>query len=114
MSQGREAEGKRSYDSAVAAYDTALRDNPRSVLARLSKANALYEMDRLPEARVMLEEARGLDAAEPQTYVLLAAVLQSLGERSDAIRAYDRYLELAPNGRHSERAAALSKALKRQ
>jgi tetratricopeptide (TPR) repeat protein len=113
MDRARDAEAKRNPTLAIAAYNDALLALPGSVAARLGKANMLYELDKLAEARALLNETIRLAPTDAQAHIVLAAVVQSAGDRPAAVAAYERYLQLAPNGRHAERATAMLKALGR-
>lgn len=87
------------FNKSVKAYKAALALKPSSVPAHLGLGNAYYELDENDSALVHLEKARALAPRDAQLYVLLGAVYQSAGRKSDAVTAYQRYLELAPNGK---------------
>ncbi len=90
---------KGKFTKAIKAYKEALRLKGDSAAAHLGIGNTYYELNSLDAALVHLERARALNPRDPQVYVLLGAVYQSAAKRSKAIEAYEKYLELAPNGR---------------
>jgi Flp pilus assembly protein TadD len=87
------------FAKAVKEYKLAQQLQPTSLAVHLGLGNAYYELDQVDLALQHLEKARALAPREPQSYVLLGAVYQTGGRRDDAIAAYKRYLELAPNGK---------------
>lgn len=88
-----------AFAKAVREYKAALALKPNSLAAQLGLGNAYYELDTIDAARTHLERARTLAPKDPQVYLLLGAVYQSGGNKDDAIAAYQKYLELAPNGK---------------
>ncbi|MBM4282682.1 MAG: tetratricopeptide repeat protein, partial [Deltaproteobacteria bacterium] len=87
------------FGRAVRAYKAALAERSDGVTAHLGLGAAYYELDNLTAAMLHLERARVLDPQDPQVYVLLGAVYQSAGRRGDAIKAYEKFLKLAPGGK---------------
>jgi len=90
---------KGEHSKSIRSFKAALALKGESAAAHLGLGNAYYELNSIDAALVHLERARALSPDDPQVYVLLGAVYQSAGRTKEAIRAYQRYLELAPNGR---------------
>ena len=51
-----------------------------------------------PEAARWAERALEVNSRNADAYLLKGAILQSRGQKAEARQAYQRYLELAPNG----------------
>jgi hypothetical protein len=100
------------FGRSVRAYKAALALRRDSVTAHLGLGEAYYELDNLTAALLHLERARVLAPKDPQVYVLLGAAYQSAGRKSDAIRAYERHLALAPDGKTAYDVRAILRGLK--
>ncbi|MBI1944481.1 MAG: DUF4388 domain-containing protein [Deltaproteobacteria bacterium] len=100
-----------AFAKAVREYKAALALKPTSVVAHLGLGNAYYELDTIDAARTHLEKARALSPKDPQVYLLLGAVYQSGARKDDAIAAYQKYLELAPNGKFARDVQSILKGL---
>ena len=78
---------------------TAARDaNPGSAEANGFLAHALLNRNRRRESLAAAERAIKLNPKWADAYVIIGGVHQDAGEMADARRAYQRYLELAPQG----------------
>jgi len=100
-----------AFAKAVREYKAALAIKPTSAVAHLGLGNAYYELDALDAARAHLDKARGLAPKDPQVFLLLGMVHQSAARKDDAIAAYQRYLELAPNGKFARDVQSTLKGL---
>jgi Flp pilus assembly protein TadD len=100
------------FGRSVRAYKAALALRRDSVTAHLGLGEAYYELDNLTAALLHLERARVLAPKDPQVYVLLGAAYQSAGRKGDAIRAYERHLALAPDGKTAHDVRAILRGLK--
>lgn len=100
-----------AFAKAVREYKAALALKPNSLAAQLGLGNAYYELDTIDAARTHLERARTLAPKDPQVYLLLGAVYQSGGNKDDAVGAYQKYLELAPNGKFARDVQNILKGL---
>ena len=108
-----EAASKRGeFARSVRSYKAALAVQKESVAAHLGIGNAYYELDNLDAALVHLERARALAPKDPQIFVLLGAVYQSSGRKSDAVSAYERYLDLMPDGKFARDVKGILRGLK--
>ena len=92
---------KGDFGKSVRSYKAALAVDKDALAAHLGLGNAYYELDNLEASLFHLERARALAPSDPQVFVLLGTVYQSAGRKADAIGAYQRYLELAPDGKFS-------------
>jgi len=109
-----EALAKRGdYGKSVRAYKAALAVDKDAVAAHLGLGNAYYELDSLDAAIFHLERARSLAPRDAAVYVHLGAAYQSASRTPDAITAYQRYLELAPNGPFARDVRGIVKGLTR-
>ncbi len=117
--QGRPQEGLEWFDRA-----RALRAPGPTLLH--NRAQALFALGRLAEARAEIEGATALDPASASAWSLTANILAASGERESAERAYRRALVLKPEsaethynlalllqeaGRYEEAVASYRKAL---
>jgi tetratricopeptide (TPR) repeat protein len=88
--QGRPQEGLEWFDRA-----RALRAPGPTLLH--NRAQALFALGRLPEARAEIEGATALDPASASAWGLTANILAALGERDGAERAYRKALAVKPD-----------------
>ena len=114
MKQAYTASKRGAFPKSIRAYKAALARKPTSVAALLGLGNAYYELDMNDAALKRLEKARALAPRDPQLYVLLGAVYQTLGRKSDATSAYNRYLALAPEGKFARDVKGILKGLATQ
>ena len=77
-------------------------------------AQAALEHGRNADAAAWARKAIGADPKLANAFVLLGGAEQQLGHTAEARAAYDRYLELAPNGEHAQDVRALLPTLPRQ
>ena len=103
-----------NFRDAIAAYLAALEVRSNSGDAHLGLGNAYYEVNEVKNAIRHLEKAKALLRKDPQVFVLLGAVYQTANRTKDAENAYERYLELAPNGRYARDVKNLLIGLKGQ
>ncbi len=106
------ATNRQEFGRSVRSYKAALAIEPDAVAAHLGLGNAYYELDNLPAALFHLERARELAPQDPQVFVHLGAVYQSSGRKGDALDAYQRYLELAPDGKFARDVKGIMRGLK--
>jgi hypothetical protein len=108
-----EAATKRGeFGRSVRSYKAALAIEKDSIEAHLGLGNAYYELDNLAAALFHLERARALAPKDPQVFVHLGAVYQSSGRKADAVSAYERYLDLAPDGKFARDVRGILRGLK--
>ena len=87
------------YAGAIADYRRSLGARPGAP-AFVGLARALYDSDPRngPEALRALDGAVRLDPRYAQAYLLTGGILQGEGQRARARAAYERFLELQPDG----------------
>jgi protein O-mannosyl-transferase len=100
-----------NFAKSVKEYKAALVIKPSSLVAHLGLGNAYYELDTNDAALVHLEKARAIAPRDAQVHLLLGAVYQSSGRKEDAITAYKRYLEIAPEGKYARDVKGILKGL---
>jgi tetratricopeptide (TPR) repeat protein len=83
-------------DEALADYQQALALSPGDVPSHLHVAEILLELDRPDEAEPVLNDARSLDATNPQTFALLGRLADARKDPAAAIAAYSAALKLQP------------------
>lgn len=109
------AAAERKYDAGR--FVDAVADYRRAVALRstgpanVGLARALYDANRSAEALRALEEAIAVDGRYAPAWLLLGEVKQAEGKIPQARAAYQRFLQLAPNG---EQARAVREILAKQ
>ncbi|MEP0846458.1 MAG: tetratricopeptide repeat protein [Phycisphaerae bacterium] len=94
---------------ARAAFEAALRLDPKAVQALLGLACVFDERGRLDEALRCLREAEQLDNTDPAVAFAVAFCHERLGDDGEAARGYERASELCPTLRNAlERRGALA------
>jgi tetratricopeptide (TPR) repeat protein len=79
-------------DSAEAAIQKALDENPRVATHHGQYAEILLRQGRLPDAEQQCYQAMLLDSTYGITHFLLGQVFDKKGDRSDAVRQYNQFL----------------------
>jgi tetratricopeptide (TPR) repeat protein len=87
---------------AGAAFDEALRFNPKSARANYFHGILLSERDQTDEARRAFQVAADSRPRLPQAFYELGKLLQKSGDQDSAKNAYGEYLRLAPEGDYAE------------
>jgi Tfp pilus assembly protein PilF len=87
--RGRSAE-------AIAAFQRALAIDPRHDGAKVSLAQQYLVISSLGQARQLLEEVTASNPAHPEANYALGQVLERLGDKPGAIRAYEAFIRNAP------------------
>jgi tetratricopeptide (TPR) repeat protein len=90
VAAGYDALVRGSYDTALGFYDSALKEEPNSVLALLGRGTALQKMGKGPEAQAPYDQVLKLD---PQNREALTNLTTILAERSPQ-EALSRLIEL--------------------
>jgi tetratricopeptide (TPR) repeat protein len=90
VSAGYEALIRGSYDMALTSYDSALKEEPNSILAHLGRGAALQKLGRSQDAAGAYEQALKLDPANREALTNMTSIL---GERAPQ-EALARLLEL--------------------
>jgi tetratricopeptide (TPR) repeat protein len=85
--------------------------HPKNELARFSLGKALYDQGQLVEAREHLAAAIALRPDWMVVQILLGKIDLAEGRRDDAIRAFERGLELARTQHHEGPEAELTELL---
>jgi tetratricopeptide (TPR) repeat protein len=84
-------------DEARTQLDRVLAESPDSAQALETLAFVAIQEDRYAEARRLAERAVTLDGSRPDAWNNLAVALYWLGERTEAIEAWGRCLDLVPD-----------------
>jgi hypothetical protein len=98
---------------ALVAVEEALAATPRDPQALLLKANILVERRDLDGARAAAQAAIAEDPALAGAYLALGVIEQEEKQVEAALRAYEKYLELAPKDRYAGTIRQQVKALRR-
>jgi tetratricopeptide (TPR) repeat protein len=86
------------YNESIKKFEAALAVSPGSKQALVAYTRALLEVNRLKDALEAAEKASRADPKNAEIFLLLGNAQQDLGMKTRSIKAYERYLKLAPNG----------------
>jgi hypothetical protein len=96
VEQGMAAYGKGDFEGALKKFEEAKKELPRSAAVEFDRANALFKLGRLEEAKDAYQRVTELDPGELKgpDYYNLGNVWASLGKDKEAIAAYRKALTL--------------------
>ena len=114
--EGRIQRSLADYDAALAAFARALREARGFQPEAHTGAGLVYEeQGRHEEAVESFKKAVAqLSDTEPVIYELLARNLEKLERWKEAVAAYEKYLELAPQGAHASAINSIIDQLRKQ
>lgn len=95
--QGADLERKKDYRGAIAAYDRALKINPKYAKAHFGKGYARIELGDYRQGIADYTRAIALDSKNPVAYHNRGIGYNNLKEYDRAIEDYDRAIALDPN-----------------
>ncbi len=98
------------WEKAIDHYSKALEKDPKNVDVLVDRAIAYHGMNQDPRAK---EELIAITRSHPEhrnAWLNLGVVSANMGDNATAIRAWEQYLKLEPNGTHS---AAIRDELRR-
>jgi serine/threonine protein kinase/Tfp pilus assembly protein PilF len=96
MELGKLLHRRKDFAAAVQAYDASLLLRPYHALTHRLRAEALLELNRLPEALESLDECVKQGPADADVLRVRAAIRARQGQYTNAVGDYTRALELAP------------------
>jgi CheY-like chemotaxis protein len=97
VARGNDLFRQGKYGAAAAEYRKALAARPQSAPILVALGDACLESDRPRNAVEPLESAARLDPGSARAQLLLGTAYHSLGRKTDASKAYRRFLELEPS-----------------
>ncbi len=98
VNQGDRLREREKYESALDAYGNASDLQPDRVEPVTGRALVLLDMGQKLQAEAQFLQALKLNPRYAVAAMGLAETYRSLGKKDEAIRYYERYLELLPNG----------------
>jgi len=103
-------------DEAIRSFRRSIREgNGFQPEAHVGLARVLEDKGQLAEAVVEFRKAIDqLSDSEPVIYQMLGAAYEKLEKPKDAVAAYEKYLELAPNGSYAAAIRSILDQLKRE
>jgi CheY-like chemotaxis protein len=104
-------DGRGKYKSVVAACTPVVEADPKAADVMTILANAEFERLRFKDARTWALKALDVDPSIPDAYAFVATAEQEAGHLKEARVAYEKYLELAPQGRLAADVRAILKGL---
>lgn len=112
IAEGQALYRKGKYKAAVDTLEKALALAPDNKAGLVAYAKALLEQKRLRDALEAAERASRIDGGDAEVHLLLADARQSLGRIDGAIQAYERYLQIAPEGPYANEVRQIIKGLR--
>jgi tetratricopeptide (TPR) repeat protein len=112
LSQGDHLRERERPAAALRAYAKAGELEPDRPEPLTGRGLALIDLGRLAEAEKSLQQALRLDPKSSVALMGLAEAYRAEGKKSEAIRYYERYLEVLPNGSEASVARSAIKALR--
>ena len=114
--EGRIHREEGNFDQAIRSFRRSIREaggfQPE---ARVGLARVLEDKGQFAEAVVELRAAIDqLSDSEPVIYQMLGAAYEKLEKPKDAVAAYEKYLQLAPNGSYAAAIRSILEQLKRE
>ena len=89
------------WQKAIAHYSLALEVDPRNTDVRVDRAIAYHATGQNDTAKQELLRVTRENPTHKNAWLNLGVVNRELGDRSGALRAWEEYLKLDPNGEHS-------------
>ncbi|UCF78071.1 MAG: tetratricopeptide repeat protein [Candidatus Eiseniibacteriota bacterium] len=83
-------------DDAIASFERALSVNPRDPKAMLNLGNSLYALQRYDDAMARYKLAASVDSTFVEAYYYIGIAFADAGIYREAIREWQRILEIAP------------------
>jgi len=102
------------WDKAVDHYGRALAKEPGNPDVRVDMAVAYHNLGQDQRAREEIERVTRDHPDHKQAWLNLGVVSATMGDRAGAIRAWERYLALDPNGPHATEIRAQIEELRKQ
>ena len=114
--EGRILREEAFTDESIRAFRRSIREaNGFQPEAHVGLARVLEEKGQFTEAAVELKKAIDqLSDSEPVIYQMLGATYEKLEKPKEAVAAYEKYLELAPNGSYAAAIKSILNQLKRE
>lgn len=114
IAEGQALHKTGKYKAAVERYEKALALAPNNKAALVSYVKALIEVGgRSRDALDAAVRAERLDRDDAEIQLLLGNSRQEVGQNDGAIKAYERYLKLAPDGAYAAEVREIIKGIKR-
>ena len=89
------------YEKAIDHYSKALEKDPKNADVRVDRAIAYHGMNQDPKAKDELVAVTQSHPEHRNAWLNLGVVSANMGDNATAIRAWEQYLKLEPNGTHS-------------
>jgi len=106
MKRALEAQGAGNLDKALELYDRAIQIAPDYAEAYNRRATVFLSQDKLDQALLDLNETLRLEPRQFGAWMGLGIVMEGLGAEKEAIRAFERVLELHPQNQKARDAIA--------
>lgn len=85
------------YEEAIAAYEQAIKIQPKYYEAWYAKGYSLYRLQRYEEAIASYEKVIQLQPEEPMAWYIRGLILGELQRYEEAIASYDKAIEIDPD-----------------
>jgi Tfp pilus assembly protein PilF len=111
VKKGEASLGSGSLKVARTQFEKALAADPENADAHSGLAMVYVELGRDPSARRSAKKALEIDQNQPRAQLVLALIAANGSDMKTAKRYYQKYLQLAPNGKHAEEVRRILKTL---
>ncbi len=88
-----------NYNRAIEYFTLGLKGDPDNPMINYHLGAAYHKRGQTQIGLTYLERARDLEPSLPDTYNFLARAYRTLGRKEEAIRTFERYLQLQPQAR---------------
>ena len=92
----------RQYAACAQEYQKAIKILPQGAIVYVKMARCYRKAGSVDIAKAMLGQAQKRESGLPEVYKELGAVLELMGNKQEAVVAYEKYLALSPNAKDRE------------
>ncbi len=101
------------WDEAIEHYQRALAKAPANADVRVDMAVAYHNLGRNDKAKAEMERVTSENPTHRNAWLNLGVVSADMGDKATAIKSWEQYLKLEPNGPHSASIRAQIEDMKR-
>jgi tetratricopeptide (TPR) repeat protein len=112
VAQAKRALDKGNAKQALDLYGKAVAQEPKNLAALAGRGWCYLELSQYAPAEASFQSALEVDAETPSALLGLAETYRYEGRRADAVKYYERYLAVSPDGEDAVAAQNAIKSLK--
>ncbi len=102
---------KQQFDQALPHYQLAALADPKSVATLQELARVHIQLEQLPKARVVLEQALRTSDSDPTTLLMLGQICQKMGDDASTKAVLEAFIRFHPNRPESNRIRSILASL---